>query len=154
MATKPAVTVRPITAADEPRWRELFAAYREFYKLEPSDAVLDRVWSWLLDPAHPTSGLVASVDGTIQGIAHHRFFFSPYVGTKNVFLDDLFTDPAARGQGVGRALIGALTDLAGAEACDIVQWETADDNHTAQTLYDSLASRTTWVTYEAQATRP
>ena len=30
----------------------------------------------------------------------------------HIFLDDLFTTPAARGRGVGRSLIGRLTDMA------------------------------------------
>lgn len=152
MNTTP-LQVRPIAAADEQRWRELFRAYREFYKLEESEEVVSRVWSWLMAGDHGAYALVAELDGTIQGIAHYRYFFSPYVGTKNIFLDDLFTAPDARGRGVGRALIGALTDKAAAEDCGIVQWETADDNHTAQALYDSLATKTTWLTYEALPTQ-
>ncbi len=102
-----------------------------------------------MDPRHECKALVAEVDGEILGFAHHRRFSSPYTGTTGLFLDDLFTDPAARGRGVGRALIGRLTEMAAAEGHALVQWVTAEDNHQAQALYDTLAKRTNWVTYEA-----
>lgn len=142
-------TIRFLLPADEARWRVLFRAYREFYELPESEEVVSRAWGWFTDPRHECKALVAEVDGEILGFAHHRRFSSPYTGTTGLFLDDLFTDPAARGRGVGRALIGRLTEMAAAEGHALVQWVTAEDNHQAQALYDTLAKRTNWVTYEA-----
>ena len=141
--------IRFLLPADEARWRVLFRAYREFYELPQSEEVVSRAWGWFMDPRHECKALVAEVDGEILGFAHHRRFSSPYTGTTGLFLDDLFTDPAARGRGVGRALIGRLTEMAAAEGHALVQWVTAEDNHQAQALYDTLAKRTNWVTYEA-----
>ena len=152
MATPTTLTVRPLAPADEGRWRELFRAYREFYELDESEEVVSRAWGWFLDPAHECDALVATAGDSILGFAHHRPISSPYTGTTGIFLDDLFTDPAARGRGVGRALIGHLTDLAAAEGRSVVQWVTAADNLQAQALYNSLATRTAWVTYEAAPT--
>ncbi|GAB2663045.1 GNAT family N-acetyltransferase [Prescottella soli] len=143
-------TIRPLLPADEQRWRVLFREYREFYELPESEEVVSRAWGWFMDPRHECKALVAESDGSILGFAHHRRFSSPYTGTTGIFLDDLFTDPAARGRGVGRALIGRLTEMATAEGRSLVQWVTAEDNHQAQALYDTLAKRTNWVTYEAQ----
>lgn len=145
-------TLRFITPADEQQWRELFRAYREFYKLEPSEEVVSRAWGWFMDPTHECKALVAEVDGKVLGFAHHRRFSSPYTGTSSIFLDDLFTLPESRGKGIGRALIGRLTDMAAAEGRACVQWMTAEDNHTAQALYNTLATKTTWFTYEAAPT--
>lgn len=142
-------TIRFLLPADEARWRVLFRAYREFYELPESEEVVSRAWGWFMDPRHECKALVAEVDGEILGFAHHRRFSSPYTGTTGLFLDDLFTDPAARGRGVGRALIGRLTEMASAEGHALVQWVTAEDNHQAQALYDTLAKRTNWATYEA-----
>ncbi|MBM4482892.1 GNAT family N-acetyltransferase [Rhodococcus hoagii] len=141
--------IRFLLPADEARWRVLFREYREFYELPESEEVVSRAWGWFMDPRHECKALVAEVDGEILGFAHHRRFSSPYTGTTGLFLDDLFTDPAARGRGVGRALIGRLTEMAAAEGHALVQWVTAEDNHQAQALYDTLAKRTNWVTYEA-----
>ncbi|WP_305094321.1 GNAT family N-acetyltransferase [Prescottella sp. R16] len=149
MATITPPTIRPLDPADENRWRYLFREYREFYKLPESEDVVSRAWGWFMDPRHECKALVAEADGEILGFAHHRRFSSPYTGTTGLFLDDLFTDPAVRGRGVGRALIGRLTEMAAAEGRAVVQWVTADDNLQAQALYDTLATRTNWVTYEA-----
>lgn len=150
MTTKIAPTVRFLAPADEDQWRVLFRAYREFYKLEESEEVVSLAWGWFMDPTHECKALIAETDGEILGFAHHRRFSSPYTGTSHIFLDDLFTVPVARGRGVGRALIGRLTDMAAAEGRAGVQWMTAEDNHQAQALYNTLATRTAWVTYEAQ----
>lgn len=152
MTTKIAPTVRFLAPADENLWRGLFRAYREFYKLDESEEVVSRAWGWFMDPTHECKALVAEADGEVLGFAHHRRFSSPYTGTSHIFLDDLFTAPAARGRGVGRALIGRLTEMAAAEGRAGVQWMTAEDNHQAQALYNTLATRTAWVTYDAEPT--
>ena len=65
-----------------------------------------------------------------------------------MFLDDLFTAPETRGRGVGRALIGRPAEIAREQGCGKVRWVTAPDNRTAQRLYDDLAERTDWLTYD------
>lgn len=147
--TRPAVTIRPVRADDRDAWAALFAAYRHFYLLEPSDDVVERVWSWLMDPGHEVRGLVAEIDGRPVGIAHHRRFARPSTGTVGIWLDDLFADESVRGQGVGHALIAHLGGIAAIERASVVRWITADDNVTAQRLYDRVATRTRWLTYDA-----
>lgn len=143
-----AVVVRDLAVADEQDWRRLYAAYRAFYECGPSDAVLDTVWGWLHDQAHEENGLVAELDGRVVGLAHHRLYSRPSEAETGLFLDDLFTDADVRGQGIGRALIERLAEVARERGAAKVRWITADDNHTAQRLYDAVARRTTWVTYD------
>jgi GNAT superfamily N-acetyltransferase len=143
-----AVVVRPVEPADREAWAPLFAAYREFYELEEEPEVLDRVWGWLNDQAHELNALVAVVDQVVVGFAHHRFYVRPSEGSCGLFLDDLFTRSAVRGNGVGRALINRLTELAKEQGCAKVRWVTAPDNTTAQRLYDDMAERTDWLTYD------
>lgn len=142
-------TIRPIELGDEPRWRDLFCAYREFYKLPSSEDTIDQVWTWLNDPDHETHGLVALLDTEIYGIAHYRRFSRPSTGTTGLWLDDLFTDPDIRGRGIGRALIDHLTNHARENELSVVRWITADDNIQARKLYDSVAKSTNWITYDA-----
>ena len=149
MPEKLSVAVRPLTAQDEQRWRELFRGYREFYRLPDSEEIVSRVWSWLVDPEHECECLIAEADGEIVAIADYRRFSRPITGTVGIWLDDLFSDPAVRGRGAGRALIGRLTEIAAAEGRSVVRWITASDNRQAQALYDDLATRTAWVTYDA-----
>lgn len=48
-----------------------------------------------------------------------------------------------------RALIAHLTELASVDGHSVVRWITAEDNLQAQALYDKVANRTHWVTYDA-----
>ncbi|MFE7630577.1 GNAT family N-acetyltransferase [Kocuria sp. NPDC057446] len=147
--SSPAVSVRPLDPTDEPRWRELFRGYRDFYRLEESEEVVSRVWGWLTDPGHECQALVAESEDGVVAIGHYRSFARPSTGTVGIWLDDLFTVPEARGQGAARAVIHRLTEIAAADGRSVVRWITAEDNHQAQTLYDQVATRTSWVTYDA-----
>ena len=142
--------VRPVESTDEARWRELFRGYREFYHLPESEDIVSRVWGWLMESAHECQGLVAEADGRILAIADFRRFSRPSTGSVGLWLDDLFTDPEARGAGAGRALIARLQEIAADEGCSVVRWITADDNTGAQVLYDQVATKTNWLTYDAK----
>ncbi|WP_413316636.1 GNAT family N-acetyltransferase [Agrococcus sp. 1P02AA] len=143
------ISVRAAAEGDRQRWQELFRGYRTFYEHPRDDAVAERVWSWVLDAARQTNALVAEVDGTIVGFAHWRRFERPSVGQTGIYLDHLFADPSARGLGVGHALVARLQQIAADEGAAVVRWITADDNHTAQRLYDRVATKTRWLTYDA-----
>lgn len=142
------VEIRAVREQDRPDWCKLFASYGHFYDQQLSGKVLDRVWGWLMDGDHPTSGLVAVKDGQIVGIAHFRPYFRTLTGSTACFLDDLFVAPAERGRGVGRRLIEATSVLAEQAGWDFVRWMTAQDNRQAQQLYESVADRTEWLTYQ------
>ena len=140
--------VRPIEQGDHEAWQRLFHAYRTFYEYDEDQDVVDLVWGWINDPSHETNALVALVDDEVVGFAHHREFARPSSGKRGLYLDDLFTEPSVRGKGVGRALISTLGEIAQWRGYNKVRWITAEDNHTAQRLYDDLAEKTTWVTYD------
>ena len=142
------VLIRPVAAADRDAWRALYRGYRDFYRVEHSEAAIDTVWSWLHDPAHQTRGLVAVVDGVPRGLAHFRTFARPLAASHGLYLDDLFSDPGARGHGIGTALLAHLAEIARDEGATVVRWITADDNATARSLYDRVSRQTPWVTYD------
>jgi ribosomal protein S18 acetylase RimI-like enzyme len=142
--------VRPATAADRERWAELFTAYGVFYETNFDDAVLNGVWAWILDPGHPVTAFVAEEDGRVVGFAHVRQHPDTFTAGPGWFLDDLYTDPEYRGSGVGTALLDAVSAHAAAHGGGTLRWITAADNSRAQRIYDRLATRTTWVTYEQE----
>lgn len=144
------VVVRPVEERDAAAWRRLFRDYGVFYATEFDDAQLDHVWGLLLDPAGRVDALVAELDGAVVGIAHYRAHPDTFSTGTDWYLDDLFTDPDARGAGVGTALIDRLTELARAAGPGTLRWITAADNERAQRVYDRVATRTTWVTYEVR----
>lgn len=130
-------------------WAALYRGYRSFYQFTPDEAIVERVWSWVHDPHHETQALVAvSGEAEMMGLAIYRRFARPSTGSVGVWLDDLFADPQHRNQGIGHSLVDAVVDIAERDGCSIVRWITAADNLTAQRLYDSTSTKTTWVTYE------
>jgi GNAT superfamily N-acetyltransferase len=144
-------TVRAVTEADADAWRALFRDYGTFYETSFTDDVLDRVWTLLLDDASGIDALVAESDGEIIGFAHYRSHPDTFTGGLDWFLDDLFVTPAARGAGAATALIEHLTTLARqSRPAGTLRWITAASNERAQRVYDRVATRTTWVTYEVR----
>lgn len=137
------------TDAERTGWARLFALYAEFYRMPMEEDTIGRVWGWLHDPAHPLEGLVAkSREGAVLGLAHYRPMPSALRGVEIGFLDDLFVAPEARGRNLGEALIQAVADEARRHGWPAVRWITAEDNSRARRLYDRVAAKTHWVTYE------
>jgi GNAT superfamily N-acetyltransferase len=91
---------------------------------------------------------VAEHDGKVIGLTHFRPFVSTLRAITNGFLDDLFVDPAARGTGAAQALIDAVSAHGRARGWGTIRWITADDNYRARGVYDRLATRTGWITYD------
>ena len=142
------VTVRATTLADHAGWAPLYAGYAEFYGVTQTEAMRATVWAWLNDPAHPVKGFVAERAGQLIGLAHYPPFSRPLSATTGVYLDDLFVDPAARGSGAADALILAIRQEARKNGWSVVRWITAEDNARARKVYDRLAVKTKWVTYD------
>jgi len=147
-------TIRPLAPSDESAWRELFLAYGEFYETQFSPDTLDGVWSWLMSDDHPERGFVAEVGGVVVGFAHLQRQVDTFRAGTGWFLDDLYVHPDFRGQGVAGALVDALSHYAREHGGGDLRWITAADNHTAQKLYDRIATKTSWVMYEKNTELP
>ncbi|EPX76955.1 GNAT family N-acetyltransferase [Litoreibacter arenae] len=142
------VNIRATEAGDRNAWGGLYKSYAAFYGVAQTEDMRDRVWEWLMDPAHEVDGLVAEVDGVLVGLAHFRPFARPLAAGVGGYLDDLFVNPDARGAKVGEALISGVQDEGRKRGWGVVRWITADDNYRARGLYDQVATRTGWVTYD------
>ena len=143
------VRIVPLAERHREAWERLYAGYAAFYKVAQTPEMRARVWGWIHDPAHEVEGLVAeTADGRAVGLAHFRPFARPLSATTGGFLDDLFVDPAMRGRRVADALIEAVAAQGRARGWSVIRWITADDNYRGRGVYDRLAKRTTWITYD------
>lgn len=144
--------IRAIETGDSDRWRKLFAAYGVFYKTSFDDEVLDGVWAWLMNPDHQINALVAADDSdTVIGFALYRAHPDTFTAGSALYLDDLYVDPGSRGTGAATALLERLALIAGKAGAEKVRWITAADNARAQRVYDRIATKADWVTYELDA---
>jgi len=143
------VTIVAVSPDYREDWNRLYAGYAAFYKVEQTETMRDRVWGWLMDGAHEVNGFIALDDaGKPIGLTHFRPFARPLSATIGGFLDDLFVDPDARGSGAANALIAAVADTGRARGWSVIRWITAEDNARARKVYDRLATKTAWVTYD------
>lgn len=143
------LTIRPVKAEDRAEWDVLYQGYATFYKVEQTEEMRDTVFGWLMDETHGSNGLVAVDEaGKLIGLTHYRPFVSCLKAVTNCFLDDLFVDPAARGSGAADALIEGVRKVANEKGWPVVRWITADDNYRGRGVYDKVATRTMWITYD------
>ncbi|TWB23919.1 acetyltransferase (GNAT) family protein [Nitrospirillum bahiense] len=134
------IKIEPIGPDDEAAWRPLWDQYCAFYQADVDIAVTSTLWARLMDPDFAIKALVArGAEGRILGFCHYVLHPNTWGTSPVCYLEDLFTDPASRGQGVGRALIDQLVALGRARGWGRVYWHTQETNATARRLYDSVA---------------
>ena len=140
--------IRDIEIKDKVEWEKLYQGYADFYKVEITEKILNTVWNWLHDTKHELNGLVFEVDKNIVAIAHYRRMPSPLRGKNIGFLDDLFVHPDFRGRKIGEDIINKLNEISKERGWGLVRWITRNNNHSAKSLYDRIAKKSTWDVYE------
>ncbi|MGO4909702.1 N-acetyltransferase family protein [Pseudorhodobacter sp. W20_MBD10_FR17] len=131
--------VRDISTRDEAVWRDLWGQYLAFYEVTLAPDITDQIWARLIDPAALLRGRVAEVDGVLVGFALHHTHLSTWAATPDCYLEDLFLTEAARGHGLGRALLDDLIAICRANGNARLYWHTDEGNTRARALYDSYA---------------
>lgn len=139
--------IRPIRSSDREQWDGLWQGYLDFYQHELSDEQTDLSWARLIDEDYEMHGLVAELDGELVGLAHFSFTNSTWSKNRDLYLEDMFVSATVRGQGLGKALILALDDVAREEGSRRIWWETQSGNSVARHLYDSVAELSEFVKY-------
>jgi GNAT superfamily N-acetyltransferase len=150
MAEEP-FSIRAIEAKDRAQWEPLWASYNAFYGREGDTAlsqeVIDVTWQRFFDDAEPVHALVAHRGDELLGIVHFLYHRAMIRVEPVCYLADLFTAQAARGQGVGKALIEAVYQHAQLCCCHYVYWRTHETNDTARRLYEQVAFNSGSVVY-------
>ena len=145
------LTIRAATRDDYPRWKPLWDGYNAFYgRAGPTalpDDITQMTWLRFFDAYEPMHALVAERAGALLGIVHFIYHRNTTMIGPTCYLQDLFTAEAARGQGVGRALIEAVYQRAKAAGSPRVYWLTHETNHVAMHLYDKVAEKSGFVVY-------
>ncbi len=145
------IVIRPVTRDDFTDWNTLWVGYNAFYGRKGFTALPEDVtrttWARFFDTGEPMHALVAEAAGELLGLAHFLYHRSTIQHGPSCYMQDLFTVEAARGKGVGRALIEEVCRQAGAAGAERVYWQTHESNATAMQLYDRLATRSGFVVY-------
>jgi GNAT superfamily N-acetyltransferase len=143
--------VRSVMPGEFDAWVELWDGYNAFYGRHGPTALPSEItrttWQRFFDAYEPVHCLIAERDRQLLGLAHYIFHRSTIQIAPTCYLQDLFTSVAARGRGVGRALIEAVYDRARSANCGRVYWQTHETNLQAMRLYETLAARSGFIVY-------
>ena len=139
--------VRSIAQGDFEQWRQLWQGYNDFYERTIPDAVTQMTWSRFFDAYEPVHALVAQRGEALIGLAHYLYHRNTAMISPTCYLQVLFTSSAARGHGVGRALIEAAANKAREAGSPRLYWMTHETNATARRLYDAVAERSGFIQY-------
>jgi GNAT superfamily N-acetyltransferase len=87
--------------------------------------------------------IAEAAEGAAEPMGFALFFhnFSTFLGQPGIYLEDLFVRPAHRGEGVGRALLRHLAEVAVARGCGRLEWAVLDWNESAIGFYRRLGAR-------------
>ncbi len=139
MSTVPP-TVRPAEPADLPA---IVAMVHELadYERAPEQCELteSQLAAALFGPAPALFGHVG-LDETGRPVGFALWFlnFSTWRGSHGIYLEDLYVRPAARGAGVGRALLAELAATCLRRGYARLEWWVLDWNEPALSFYRSL----------------
>ncbi len=124
---------------DAPAVAGLMAEFRDWQGRDrPSDAAfLAGVRRLIADPS--TEYLLASNgSGPPGGACQLRYRYGLWYEAEDCWLEDLFVREAARGCGLGAALVEAAAERARRRGCRRIELDTESDNRAALVLYERL----------------
>ena len=133
--------IRPATPADVATIlgfvRDLAAFEREPDAVDATEPMLAAA---LFGDVPAAEAVIAEAAGEAVGFALFFHNFSTWTGRRGLYLEDLYVTPAARGQGVGKALLRHLAALAVARDCARFEWSVLDWNADAIAFYRSVGA--------------
>lgn len=146
MSQAASISIRPLVEQDYSQWHELYKSYIAFQQKAYKEHNKNILWHWLIN--HQINALVAFDHDQLVGFAHYRemphSLFARLVG----FLDDLFVVPEYRGHQVAQQLMAGLTEIGKQQNWLFIRWFVAENNYRAKGLYDKIAKKTIWHTYQ------
>jgi GNAT superfamily N-acetyltransferase len=137
------VTVRVASPADTPLILDFIKKLAEYERLlhevECSEADIRRD----LFGENPRAFCdIAEVEGRPVGFALWFYSYSTFRGRAGIYLEDLFVEPGARGEGAGKALLRRLAQRCVEADLGRLEWSVLDWNAPSIAFYDSLGAMT------------
>jgi GNAT superfamily N-acetyltransferase len=144
------LTIRSARAEDVALLLALFRELAEYEYLEHELKATEAQLREALFGERPAAeALIAERDGEALGYALFFSTFSSFLASTGVWLEDLFVRPANRGEGVGKALLGAVATLVRERGGERLEWAALDWNELALGFYRRIGAQTMgeWITH-------
>ena len=139
--TLPLARIRFATREDVPVIVALIREAAEFEgHAQLATATPERLAEELFGDTSACECLIGEHDGTPVGFAVFFHNFSTFLCRKGLYLEDLFVRPAARGTGMGKALLQRLARIAVERDCGRFEWGVLQWNVAAQAFYKRMGA--------------
>ncbi|MFP4578872.1 MAG: N-acetyltransferase family protein, partial [Coleofasciculus sp.] len=128
--------IRPATPTDVPVLFELIQALAEYEKLSHLvTGTVDALQDHLFGAKPYVEAILAEYEGQTVGFALFFFNYSTFLTKPGIYIEDLFVRPEFRRQGIGKALLTYIAQLAVERDCGRLEWSVLDWNETAIAFY-------------------
>ena len=135
------ISILPATESDVSTILDLIRQLSVYEKLEHMLTGNEAMLHAALFGDRPSCECVVARDGAEPiGFALYFTTFSTFLCKPGLYLEDLFVVPAARGHGVGKALLKYLAALAVERHCGRFEWRVLDWNTPSIEFYKSLGA--------------
>ena len=139
-------SLHPCLRAAEPRdGPAIVGLIRELADFEQLSHVVqatpEKLHPHLFGERPAAEAVVAEVQGQVVGFALYFTNFSTFLAQPGLYLEDLYVQPAHRGQGLGRALLQHLGALAVQRGCGRFEWSVLDWNRRAIEFYERMGAQ-------------
>ena len=131
----------PATEQHLPLILQFIRELAEYEKLADCvEATEARLRDNLFGPNAHASCLLGYQDTRAVAFALYYFTYSTFAGLPGLYLEDLFVKADVRGQGVGRAMLRHLAQIAERNGCWRIEWAVLHWNQSAIRFYESLGA--------------
>ena len=142
--------IRAARKTDVPLIARLIRDLARYEKLEHEVTMTEEKVDRALFGKRPyAETLIAEEDEEALGFALFFHNFSTFLAQPGLYLEDLYVVPAARGKGVGRALLERLAQIAIERECGRLEWAVLNWNQDAIRFYERLGAKpnSEWTVY-------
>lgn len=125
-------------------------ALAEYEKLLPECVATEELLHQTLFCDRPYAEVILAYwNGEPAGFALFFSSYSTFLARPGLYLEDLFVDPAFRGQGIGKALLARVAAIANQRGCGRVDWSVLDWNQPSIDFYKSMGAvpLSDWTTF-------
>ena len=133
--------IRPATPADAPLIHALIRELAHYERLSHAvRSTPEMIGEALFGPVPRVFCEIAEAAEGLAGLALWFYNFSTFEGRHGIYLEDLYVRPAARGQGLGKALLQRLARRCRDEGLTRLQWIVLDWNAPSIAFYRALGA--------------
>jgi len=133
--------IRPATPTDVPVLFELIQALAEYEKLSHLvTGTVDALHDHLFGAKPYVEAILAEYEGQTVGFALFFSNYSTFLTKPGIYIEDLFVRPEFRRQGIGKALLTYMAQLAVERDCGRLEWSVLDWNEPAIAFYQRLGA--------------